>query len=158
MKTPWRNALHAFLDESIEICVALAVALVGLRSLPGGVTLSEAADDGLPLMLFLTWQLTLMMGAVLIITGLIGRYVTPLNQLGNRARWKVIERAGCMLQATSWVVYIFVLIGAEAVPKAALLFGMALALAVGFGLRAWKLRRDNDSVLAQLHSVNQSTN
>lgn len=148
-----RSATARIITENpFEFALAVILLLASARTILRGSSMSGAIDARLEAFLSALWQVGIVLAALFVLGGLFGQVMVNPASLGTVARFRVLERAGCILMTGTCTVYLVVI--AWTSPRDAW-FAMAFSfsIAIAFGIRAWVLRKRNRTVLDGLRSV-----
>lgn len=124
----------------IELALAVALTLAGLRSLIQSAAVPGSLEASASHLAVLAWQVGSVAGGLGLLVGLLGR---------RRAFFRALERASCFIVGSVAAAYAVALAGTGE-PGATLSAGTLAAIAAGLLLRAQAIRMTEDVIRHQL--------
>lgn len=155
--------LQAFKIFPFEMCVSIAMVLIGLASVVGNITPATSMQRALAEALLVAWEFSVIAGGVGVLVSILlrpwaARRLPPIRGQRTLATLRGTESASCILVAAGAIAYAIVLSsqGGLELDGRSLTIGAFIAIAVGYVLRAWVLLDTNDRVLNRLRWYNES--
>jgi hypothetical protein len=156
--------MQAFILFPFEVCISIAMVLVGLASAFAQAPSSAALSDGLEAKVLIAWQITVSGAGVIILTSLFSRpwasrRVPPVKAEQTIAQLRTVEATGCLLMAFGAGCYALVVglaRNGDFWDGSSFIILAMIAVAVGYVLRAIGLNKANSRVLHFMRQVNDA--